>query len=249
MKLASSLLGALLVFSVLLPAQETTPSKANSEMSSTPQSASPRIAAGSVIPVQLTKTIDAKKAKTGESVEAKVTQDMKSNSGEVIMAKDTKMVGHVTQVQPHTKEQKESELGITFDHAVMKDGATVALPMSIQAIIGSQALNAPTATSNAGNENPSGPYSGNPGPGAPMGGGGSQSRSMPSPSGTSEPPSAPQSESSGRPPITGNTQGVVGIPDLNLAAGTNPSQGSVLTSEKNNVKLEGGTLMLLRVNQ
>src|SRR5579864_6672814 len=46
-----------------------------------------RLAPGSVIPVQLTKSIDAKKAKTGDEVVAKVTQDMKSNSGEVILTK------------------------------------------------------------------------------------------------------------------------------------------------------------------
>ena len=33
----------------------------------------PRIGSGSVIPVQLVKTVDAKKAKTGDEVEAKVT--------------------------------------------------------------------------------------------------------------------------------------------------------------------------------
>ena len=79
-----------------------------------------RIAPGSVIPVELTKTVDAKKAKTGDEVIAKVTQDMKTGTGEVIVAKDTKMIGHVTEAQAHTKEQKQSELGIAFDKAVTK---------------------------------------------------------------------------------------------------------------------------------
>jgi hypothetical protein len=48
--------------------------------------------------------------------------------------------------------------------------------------------------------------------------------------------------------ITGQTQGVIGIPNLTLAPAASPVQGSLLTSEKNNVKIEGGTLMLLRVN-
>jgi len=52
-----------------------------------------------------------------------------------------------------------------------------------------------------------------------------------------------------RPHITGNTQGVVGIDNLKLEAGQNATQGSVLTSEKNNVKVESGTMLLLRVNQ
>lgn len=49
-------------------------------------------------------------------------------------------------------------------------------------------------------------------------------------------------------PITGNTRGVVGISNLNLAAASAPLQGSVVSSEKNNVKLEDGFFLLLRVN-
>jgi hypothetical protein len=38
--------------------------------------------------------------------------------------------------------------------------------------------------------------------------------------------------------------------DLRLESGSqNSQQGSLLTSEKNNVKIEKGTMMLLRVNQ
>ena len=87
-----------------------------------------------MIPVQLTQTIDAKKAKPGDEVVAKVTMDLKTNSGEVIVPKDTKVVGHVTEAQARSKEQKESQVGIAFDRAVLKDGE-VSLPMSIQAVI------------------------------------------------------------------------------------------------------------------
>src|SRR5215472_11210175 len=97
-----------------------------------------KIAPGSVIPVQLSKTVDAKKAKTGDEVVATVTQDMKTNSGDVVVPKDTKVIGHVTEAQARNKEQKESEMGIAFDRAVMKDGNQVNLPMSIQAVIGMQ---------------------------------------------------------------------------------------------------------------
>src|ERR1700757_3794302 len=96
-----------------------------------------RIAPGSVIPVELTKGIDAKKAKTGDPVEAKVTMDLKTNSGEVLVPKDTKVVGHVTEAQARSKEQKQSELAIAFDHAVVK-GDQMQLPMSIQAVIAPQ---------------------------------------------------------------------------------------------------------------
>src|ERR1700678_2847036 len=110
------------------------PVPAQSVATASPTGQSAKIAPGSVIPVELTKTVDAKKAKTGDEVVARVTQDMKASSGEVLVAKDTKIMGHVTAAQPRTKEQKESELGIAFDHAMTKTGE-MQQPMSIQAII------------------------------------------------------------------------------------------------------------------
>ena len=65
-------------------------------------------------------------------------------------------------------------------------------------------------------------------------------------------PQRPDSEPGGsqaQQPITGNTRGVVGIPDLKLSAAPGPAQGSLVSSEKNNVKLDDGTFLLLRVNQ
>ena len=81
-----------------------------------------RIAPGSVIPVELTKSIDAKKAKSGDPVEAKVTQDLKNGNGDIIVAKDTRFIGRVTESQARNKQQKESQMAIAFDHAVMKGG-------------------------------------------------------------------------------------------------------------------------------
>ena len=52
-----------------------------------------------------------------------------------------------------------------------------------------------------------------------------------------------------RPPINAQTTGVIGLSNINLSPNSNATQGSVVTSDKNNVKLESGTLLLLRVNQ
>ena len=228
----------------------TTQSPATSQPASQPASGTPRIAPGSVIPVQLTKSVDAKKAKTGDEIEAKVTQDLKAGNGEVIVPKDTKVVGHVTQAQARTKEQKNSEVGIAFDHAVMKNGGDVPLPMSIQAIIAPSNLNGDN--NNAGGEQPtSGPYGGRTSSGNSGGrstGAGAPSQA-PNPAPAGDYPSSGQTGTNARQPITGNTQGVIGIADLKLSAAANAAQGSVISSEKNNVKLESGTLMLLRVNQ
>src|SRR6266851_8305749 len=137
-------------------AQETTPPQTSStapqdqqspvtspsaQASSGQASGAPRIAPGSVIPVQLTKSIDAKKVKTGDEVEAKVTEDLKAENGEIVMPQNTQVVGHITVAQMRNKEQKESQVGIAFDHAVMKTGGEMLLPMSIQAIIASPTSN------------------------------------------------------------------------------------------------------------
>ena len=208
----------------------------------------PRIAPGSVIPVQLTKTIDAKKAKAGDQVVAKVTMDLKTSSGEVLVPKDTKVTGHVTEAQARNKEQKESQLGIAFDRASLKNG-DMTMPMSIQAVI------APTSnTPNGGSdEGASAPSGGSPAPSASgssrgsMGSSGQTAASSTAPSTNTEGTEGPQ-QAGARPPINGNTQGVVGISNLTLQHGANAAQGSVLSSEKNNVKVESGTMLLLKVN-
>jgi hypothetical protein len=232
------------------PASAQAPSARAPQAGSTsaPGGAPTRIAPGSVIPVSLTKTIDAKKVKTGDQVVAKVTQDMKTNSGEVLVPKDTKVMGHVTEAQPRNKDQKESQVGIAFDRAMMKDGSAMQIPMSIQAIIGQQNDQNNSGSGSGEAAAPTGGASSG-ATGSPRGGmGGSAPASAPSAS-SGTPGDAPAGKSS-RPPITAQTEGVVGISDLKLSrAASSAAEGSVVSSEKNNVKLESGTMMLLRVGQ
>lgn len=234
--------------------QSPQPQTPQAGAAATPAGAPKRIAPGSVLPVSLTKTIDAKKAKTGDEVVAKVTQDMKTTSGEVLVPKDTKVVGHVTEAQARNKEQKESQVGIAFDRAVMKDGGEMQMPMSIQAIIGPQNSQNNAGVGSGGNGSGSAPATGtstNSNSGRASGMGGSAPTPTPSTStGAGNAPSETQEGTNARPPITAQTEGVVGLSDLKLTtAAPTANQGSVVSSEKNNVKLESGTLMLLRVNQ
>ncbi len=236
------------------PAAQATPAApASAQPTPAQASAALRIAPGSVIPVQLTKSIDAKKAKTGDEVQATVTQDMKTQNGDVLVPKDTKVIGHITEAQSRSKEQPQSQVGIAFDRAVVKDKGDVSLPMSIQAII-------MPSNPNAGTSDNAAPPEPNPGTSqsASSGTPASNGRSSGTSAGTMPPPAAPpsaseaagagQSGAGAREPITAKTQGVVGVSNLKLAAPTNSTQGTLLTSEKDNVKLESGTLLLLRVN-
>lgn len=211
-----------------------------------------KIAPGSVIPVQLTKTVDAKKAKTGDEVVAKVTQDMKTQSGEVLVPKDTKVIGHVTEAQARNKEQKESQLAIAFDRAVTKDGNAMQMPMSIQAIIGQQQNeNAAAAGGGEAAPAPSAPSGGMGGGGAHGAGssGGAAAPAPPAPGGTGGGATDSPSANNAHPAINEQTTGVIGISNMNLSPAASGAQGSVVTSEKNNVKLESGTMLLLKVGQ
>jgi hypothetical protein len=216
----------------------------------TPPANRMRVAPGSVIPVQLSKTLDAKKLKPGDEVYAEVTQDLKAGNGEIIVPKNTKISGKVTEAQARNKQDKESQVGIAFDHAVTKDGTDMAMPMSIQAVIAPSYLN-PNSGNNSNSQ--AAPQS-SPTPGGGMSPGG-HSTGMQEPQSANpaaaagEEPGAASTNPNAHPPVTGQTQGVLGIQHLTLSAAPDTAQGSVLTSDKNNVKLEGGTLLLLRVNK
>ena len=240
-----------------IPSEQQTPSVGQTPSPATPAPTAaptastdnaPRIAAGSVIPVELTKSIDAKKAKKGDEVVAKVTQDLKNNAGAVIVPKDTKVIGHVIDAEARSKEQKESQVAIAFDHAVLKDGEQMQMPMSIQAIFAPPNRNPSTEQPySSASPQPAGGSSIPSGrPGA-MGGAAPQSPSTPPTSGSA--PAEVPAGNQAQPQITGNTQGVVGIPNLKLSAAPDPTNGSVVSSEKKNVKLDDGTFLLLRVNQ
>ncbi|MGC1370634.1 MAG: hypothetical protein WA824_00725 [Candidatus Sulfotelmatobacter sp.] len=212
-----------------------------------------RIAPGSVIPVQLTKTIDAKKLKAGDEVSAQVTEDLKAGNGEIIVPKNTKIIGKVTEAQARNKQEKESQIGIAFDQAVMKDGANMALPLSIQAVISPSYLN-PNSNGASDQAAPQSSPQSLPTPGGGMTPGGRsagmQQPQTPNPGAAgNEEPATATSNANAHPRVTGSTQGVLGIQHLTLSSASNTTQGSVLTSDKNNVKLEGGTLLLLRVNK
>ena len=76
---------------------------------------------GSILYAELAKTVDAKKAKVGDPVSAVLVADVLAH-GKIVLRHDSKLLGHVTEVQIHTKETPESRLGIVFDKAITKGG-------------------------------------------------------------------------------------------------------------------------------
>ena len=108
-----------------------TPANANAGNSSA------SISNGTKIDASLATSLDAKRSKVGDEVEARAEQDIKQD-GKVVLKKGTRLVGHVTQAQARAKGQSQSQLGILFDHAVLKNGQEMPFNASIQALASSQ---------------------------------------------------------------------------------------------------------------
>ncbi len=206
--------------------------------SSADTKASASVPPGTTVQAELLKAVDAKKAKPGDEVVAKVTQEVKAND-KVVLPKGSKVMGKVTQAQGRAKGQDESELGLVFDSAVLKDGTQVPISFTIQAVANSSgamaqaALDAQASSTSISmaNNAPGGGMAGRPGLGSQaQGAAGADLHAG----------NAASTDHGGQ--VTSTSRGVIGLPGLTLASGT------LITSSTSNVRLEGQTRFLLRVN-
>jgi hypothetical protein len=88
---------------------------------------------GSILYAELSKTVDAKKAKAGDPVSAVLLADVLSH-GKIVARRDSKLVGHVTEAQPHSKDTPESRLGIVFDKVILKGGQEIPFASVLMAL-------------------------------------------------------------------------------------------------------------------
>jgi hypothetical protein len=197
--------------------------------------------------VELTGSLDSKKAKPGDVVNARTVSDLKTNDGRTVLPKDTKIVGHVTQASARGAGQPESSLGLVFDKAILKSGQEIPLNAAVQAV-GAPPSNA------FDNQAPAGEPIGGSRPAAPGGGvqsgsqasrGGSINGASSSPNGIGDPsvganPSNTEKSNAGQ--WDSNTRGVVGLHNMSLNA---EGQGSVIKSTGKNVHLDKETKLLL----
>lgn len=201
------------------------------------------LSVGTTICVALTKTIDAKSAKSGDAISARVTLPVLAK-GKVFLANDAKISGHVVSAKVRS-DSEESEVAIVFDHATIRDGSETALSLTVQAI-GKSAFTAeefPDADGSAplGSTSRSTPTSTGRVPGmVPP----SMSREGPAPASAN--PDSPDAE---HPALDTGSHGAVGLPNLTLTESQDAASGSVIQAAKKNVKLESGMEMILRVVQ
>src|ERR1700732_4061516 len=89
---------------------------------------------GTLINTELTGSLDSKKVKAGDAVNARTVTDLKTSDGRTVLHKGTKIVGHATQSSARGAGQPESSLGLVFGKAILKSGQEIPLNAAVQAV-------------------------------------------------------------------------------------------------------------------
>ena len=209
-------------------------------------SSASHLAPGTTICGALANSVDAKKAKPGDAIIARVTLPVLSH-GKVIIPNDAKVTGHVTWVKIRSHGSDESELGIVFDHAVLKDGSELPLSLTVQAI-GRESPSAALSAAEIASQEPS--ISDVPAAAMHV----QAARREHRPDSDSEPPSPAQPlrpdahlREPRHPILNSGSHGAIGLPDLTLTESSDAASGSMVKSSKKNVRLDSGTEVMLRV--
>jgi len=228
------------------------------------------LASGTAFNAALSSPIDSKKCKPGDAVNAYSTEAVKSE-GKTMIPKGAKLVGHVTQASARAKSESESSLGIVFDKAILKNGQEIPLNAGIQAIASaeSSASAAGSDMDAMGGVGASAAGSGMAGGRGALGGvtstaggaTGTVTNTAANVGGVAGGTVNSAANAGGNiagaskgavgglntaGQLTSNSQGVFGLNGLNLStAGSNATEGSVITSAGKNVHLDSGTRMLL----
>lgn len=88
---------------------------------------------GTVLVAEFTKSLNAKKLKPGDKVQAELTQDIVAH-GKVLASVGSKLMGHVTEVNPGTKDGPQSKLGVVFDRLKLKHHKELAFLATVQVL-------------------------------------------------------------------------------------------------------------------
>jgi hypothetical protein len=209
---------------------------------STPSGAN--LVVGTTICAELTKPIDSRKAKPGATIAARVTLPVLSH-GKVLIPSNAKMIGHVTLAQPRSRDTAESQLAIVFDHALLKDGSELPLSLTVQAI-GRPMLPTAAISGQDSDNSDAAIHRGSPDGPAPS----PRQGGFPHPH-PGEPPQAASPDADAQamrhPVLDASNHGAIGLPDLTLTESADSVTGSMVRSLKNDVKLDAGTEIVLRV--
>lgn len=125
-----------------VPAGSTAPERYPAGARSGVRATAFRPGAGTMILVQLTKGMESKRVHVGDEVNCTVIQDLLYN-GKIVVPHKARVIGHVTEVKPSSKGQRQSRLGLQFEEVVLPDKRE--LPFEHPAIV--EAVAAPIRAS------------------------------------------------------------------------------------------------------
>jgi len=258
---------------------------AESQTSASADRGGANVASASEMNATLERSVDARRAKPGDEVTAKMNENFTTQSGATI-PRGSRLVGRVTEARPHARGEGSAEgaaasqLGIVFDKAVLKDGREVPMQATIGAVavarseaqgdLGSRAHDAGAFGSShasggglAGGGLGGGSISGVAGAGGGVVGGvAGGATHLPRPAVETAAGGAAGAATRGGAMLGSSanavgglsasgqwlagSRGAFGFGDLELAsAAAGSAQGSLITSASRNVRLEGGTRLLL----
>jgi hypothetical protein len=215
---------------------------------------------------EFTQSLNAKKLKPGDQVRAQVTQDVLSH-GRIIIPMESKLIGHITEVKSHRTDDPGSRLGIVFDRVLLKRHMEVGVhgvlqALSAPAVRRSKAdepdpmlspnlvgITRPTGRTNSigGDMGSAADTALNPAGSPPwlLNGTSAGNAAAGIPSQASQPRAVTGEQ---KPMSVGMPLGVFGLKGLSLTPeATASTPGPVILSRMDDVKLESGTQVLLKV--
>jgi hypothetical protein len=185
---------------------------------------------------ELQKGLDAKKAKQGEPVTAKLSDDVQVPNAQTL-PKNTVLEGHVDQTQVSQDKHGTSSVTVTFDKAKLKTGQELPIKATVLAIA------QPTYNTGQAGAPGSAPVSGPPmaGGGAPGGGGAPSGGGSPSGAAPSSMPS--QQVPSATEPGTGTQANGAQASGVQVKSDIHQPTSATFVQQGKDVHVSGGTQM------
>jgi hypothetical protein len=203
-------------------------------------------AASGAIVAELAKSVDARKVKPDDKIEARLTMDVLAH-GEIAIPRGTKIIGHVTDARARTKQAPESMVEIAFDCIILKNGSEIPLKATIQAVGAPVQTSAPASSDLTGQGQGQGIHDQAIGPNemralrtATPG----SLRPAYAETGAEEPMDSDGRRKNLASSLGPTSHGVFGMKGIALS---NTAHGSAISSTSENVHLSSGTQLVLRV--
>lgn len=211
------------------------------------------------VTAELADKLDSKSAKQGDSVVVKTDENLQISEGTEI-PRGSKLIGHITNVQPRGDGKENSQIAIQFDRAELKGGQTLAIESVIQSV-----TPAADAQATSGISNPPGAYAPNTGssnlptgsmgstPGANTSANGSMSQNMDNRPGMASNPGQTGQSGMNEPNASGNAMAQQGSPapgsivarNGNVAIRTTSVPGVLLANDIHGLPFSNASGLLL----